>query len=375
MRTTNLHGFWRNRPRIKRFRTAVSLHSHTQHSRESLAFVPKYGAAIPFLGEAIRRGEREYLSRKGRNLDFGRAWWTPPLAPREAFDLERTQIEEKLGCNALVSLTDHDSIDAGLALAVIDPAPVSVEWTVPFGHTFFHLGVHHLPPLCARAIMADLAAYTSAPSRELLDQLLDALNELDGALVVLNHPMWDEPRLGELEHVRALGAFLERHGARIHALELNGLRSWKENAAVTRLADCSGHPLVSGGDRHGCEPNAVLNLTNAATFAEFAAEIRKDRMSDVLFMPQYRESLRLRIIETMWDIVREYPERAAGRRRWNERIFYQWEDGAVQSLSQIWPGAEPRPIRYFLRGLRLLKHHQFRGALRLALADAQEVSL
>ena len=197
---------------------------------------------------------------------------------------------------------------------------------------------------------------------------------LDETLVVLNHPLWDECRIGEVEHARTLGGFLERYGARVHALELNGLRSCRENAAVVRLAAHSGHPLVSGGDRHGCEPNAILNLTNACTFAEFVSEIRNDRLSDVLFMPQYREPLRLRVIETMWDIVRDYPERAIGQRRWSDRVFYQWEDGTVQSLAAIWHNSEPWPVRYFLQGLRLAKSHSLRGALRIALADPQEVS-
>jgi len=375
MKKTHLHLSWRDRSRIGCFRTGVSLHSHTHLSRESLAFIPKYTAGVPLLSQAIRQQTRRYLASTGRTLDFARAWWTPPLSPREAFDLEKRQIEDQLGRNALVSLTDHDNLEAGCALAVVEPVPVSVEWTVPFGPTFFHLGVHHLPPQRARSIMADLAGYTSAPSPHALDDLLAALNQLDDTLVVLNHPLWDEPRIGEIEHSQTLSVFLERHGRRIHALELNGLRSWKENAAVTRLAAHSGHPLVSGGDRHGSEPNAILNLTNAASFAEFASEIRNDRMSDVLFMPQYREPLRLRFIETMWDIVRDYPERPVGRKRWSDRVFYQWEDGAVQPLSAIWRGVEPWPVRYFLVGLRLAKSHSLRGLLRIALGDAQEVSL
>jgi hypothetical protein len=141
------------------------------------------------------------------------------------------------------------------------------------------------------------------------------------------------------------------------------------------VAEHSGHPLISGGDRHGAEPNAIVNLTNAATFPEFVSEVRDDRMSDVLFMPQYDEPLRLRIIETMWDIVRDYPERASGRRRWSERVFYQWEDGAVQPLSAIWNGNEPWPIKYFLNGLRVVKSQGLRSALRVALADPQGARL
>jgi hypothetical protein len=377
MRTTNLHLLWRSRLALQRFRTGVSLHSHTLHSREGLGFVPLYARRVPLLAEGLRRQEMRCLAASGSRPDFSRAYWTPPLAPREAYDLEKQQIE-RLNADPLVSLTDHDNIEAGSLLAVIEqtrPVPVSLEWTVPVGPAFFHIGVHNLPPRRARAIMADLARYTSKPSPPLLADLLQALHELDDTLLVLNHPLWDEACIGAVEHAQLLGRFLERHGERIHALELNGLRSWKENSAVRWVAEHSGHPLISGGDRHGCEPNAILNLTNAATFPEFVSEIRRDRMSDLLFMPRYQEPLRLRVIETIWDIVRDYPEQAIGRRRWSDRVFYQPESGPARPLSSYWQGDGPWPVRYFLCGMRILKSQQLRGALRLALADPREVCL
>jgi hypothetical protein len=52
--------------------------------------------------------------------------------------------------------------------------------------------------------------------------------------------------------------------------------------------------------RHGLEPNACVNLTNAGTFAEFAEEVRNDQWSDALFLPQYREPFRLRILENLF---------------------------------------------------------------------------
>jgi hypothetical protein len=378
MSTTNLHLLWRDPSLPQRFRTGVSLHSHTLHSHESLGFVPLYTAHIPILGPAIQSQERRYFTRTGRHLDFSKAYWTPPLAPRQAYDLERQQLEDMLDTDGLVSLTDHDDIEAGSSLAVVDrlgPIPASVEWTVPFGPSFFHIGVHNLPPHRARSIMSDLALYTSRPVRTLLGELLDALHEIPETLLVLNHPLWDEACIGSVEHGQLLGRFLERHGERIHALELNGLRPWKENSAVRWVAQHSGHPLISGGDRHGTEPNAIVNLTNAGSFAEFVSEVRDDKMSDVLFLPQYREPMRLRVMETMWDIVRDYPEQAPGRERWSDRVFYQQEDGSVQPLSAIWNGNEPWPVRYFLQGLGVMKHQQLRSALRAALADPREVYL
>lgn len=148
----------------------------------------------------------------------------------------------------------------------------------------------------------------------------------------------------------------------------------EENRQVIWLAEHSGHPVISGGDRHGLEPNANINLTNARTFAEFTAEIRQERRSDILFLPQYREPIRLRRIETMWDIVRDYPELPIGRRCWNERVFYKMDDGSVRSLAEIWT-VDPWPVTWFLRGLRALKNTPVRSALRVALAEAREASL
>jgi hypothetical protein len=112
---------------------------------------------------------------------------------------------------------------------------------------------------------------------------------------------------------------LARFGCFIHALELNGLRPWKENRDVAVLAGSKPLPLISGGDRHGREPNANIKLTNAATFAEFVGEIRRYGWSDVLFMPQYREPFRLRILRNMCDILEDDPEHSLGWTRWCDR--------------------------------------------------------
>jgi hypothetical protein len=376
MKRTNLHLYWRARAPLRQFRSAVSLHSHTLYSEESLAFVPRYTATVPVLSQAIQQQEQRYRASTGRALDFSRAFWTPPLAPREAYDLEKLEIEERLDADALVSLTDHDDIQAGSLLSVVDPkAPISVEWTIPFGPSFLHLGVHNLPAPSAQVIFGELASFTARPTRAHLGVLLSGLNDCRETLLVLNHPLWDEARIGAVEHAQLLGRFLERYGEHIHALELNGLRPWKENSKVRWLAEHNGHVLISGGDRHGLEPNANLNLTNAQSFSEFVAEIREDRISDVLFMPQYREPLRLRMIETMWDIVRDYPDFPIGRKSWNERVFYRRDDGSVQPLATLWRGEGPWPVKWFLRGLRALKSQHVRSALRLALTEPGEVSI
>jgi hypothetical protein len=247
-----------------------------------------------------------------------------------------------------------------------------VEWTIPFGTTFFHLGIHNLPAARATAMMADLESYTANPRPALLAELLSGLNEEPFTLIVLNHPLWDEARIGATEHARTLGRLLERHGAQIHALELNGLRSWRENQGVVKLAAETGHPLISGGDRHGSEPNAILNLTNASTFSEFVEEIRRSRYSEIAFMPQYFEPLRCRVLQVMRDVVKDYPEHPNGWRSWDDRVFYRDPNGQVRAISEIFKGRVPGVVKQFLWAVELIERRSVRSALRVALAEAGE---
>ena len=61
--------------------------------------------------------------------DLSRMWWTPPLTPRQAFDLEARQIEDRLELEPIVSVSDHDSIAAPMLLQVLhrrSSVPVSI---------------------------------------------------------------------------------------------------------------------------------------------------------------------------------------------------------------------------------------------------------
>jgi len=256
---------------------------------------------------------------------------------------------------------------------VAPAAPVSFEWTVPFGPTFFHLGVHNLPPANARALFADLAGYTAGPEPALLAELLEMLAAREDLLIVLNHPLWDEADIGARHHRRTLDALLSGYGLWIHAIELNGLRSWEENSAALELARAWQLPAISGGDRHGLEPNANLNLTHAASFAEFVAEIRRERLSSMLFMPQYRETLGLRWFETVKDIVRRHPE--AQRPRWVDRFFYECEDGVTRPIAELWPNEGPALLRSVFAMLRLSESQSLRTALRWTVPDPAEMLL
>jgi len=374
--TTNIHLHWKNSSAVTKFKTGVSLHSHTNLSEESLEIIPRYTERIPYLGASIKAQERKYFARTGKPLDFARAFWTPPLSPLQALQLEAKQISAQ-GLKPLVSLSDHDNLQAGYNLSVLEAAqgtPVSVEWTIPFGTTYFHLGVHNLERSDAHDTMAELAAFTADPKPERLGALLSMLNLDPATLLVLNHPFWDEAGIGESEHGHTLGCLLERHGALIHALELNGLRSWPENARVAWLSRHTGIPVISGGDRHGCEPNSNINLTNASTFAEFVEEVRVGRESIVLFMPQHREPMRYRILQTMWDIMREYPDHPADRRKWSDRIFFRDENEEPKPVSTFFHGNEPAIVKQFSSLIRLVDIRTVRTVLRTALVDGEEAS-
>ncbi|HMF77795.1 MAG TPA: hypothetical protein VK604_19215 [Bryobacteraceae bacterium] len=358
------------------FRTGVSLHSHTMYSEESLDMVPRYTAHVPYLGRAIRRQEAEYHQKTKQSFDFGHAFWTPPLAPRQAFRVEEKQIQRKLQLPALVSLTDHDDIRAGSQLHVLDrfaKSPISTEWTIPFGETFFHLGVHNLPSSLAGSIVDDLARFTAEPLEEKLGGLLEMLNAHPGVLLVLNHPLWDEKGIGAAPHAQFLAGLLELHGHWFHALELNGLRGWNENHQVIALGRKTGLPLVSGGDRHGREPNAILSLSRAMNFAELAQEVRHERFSHVVFMPQYHEPLRLRILQTMIDVVRDYPENFVGRQTWADRVFYRNPETEIAvPLASIWKDGGPMIVKQFVGAMRFFEWRGVRSALRVALHDRSD---
>ena len=126
----------------------VSLHSHTNQSKETLDFISELSKDWSVLQPVMRWAERRCKRLTGIDPDYARSYWTPPLTPSLAFDLERRQIEEKLQLHGLVSITDHDDIQAPMLLRTVAASrhiPVSVEWTVPFGETAFHLGIHNLP--------------------------------------------------------------------------------------------------------------------------------------------------------------------------------------------------------------------------------------
>jgi len=358
--------------------SAVSLHGHTLHSREGMQFIPRIASRIAPLRIAIDLAAQRRGSSGMDGVDWSRLWWTPPLTPRQAMELEEAQVRE-LGLHPLVSLTDHDDISAPLQLSALPrwsgQIPISVEWTFPFRDTFFHVGVHNLPASGAPAIWAELAAATRAGDEARLIDGLAGVTSLPGTLIVLNHPLWDEKGIGVDRHRRVLEAFLGVAAVHLDALELNGMRPNKENRHLLDYAAARGLPVVSGGDRHGLEANSCLNLTNAKTFSEFAAEVRYERVSRILLMPHHRQRHALRVIHHLWEILRDDPDHGLGWHRWDDRIFYRNDAGEEHSLREIWQGRPPRLAALFVGLVKLMGHAPVRSAVRAALSLEQETVL
>lgn len=383
MSQSSISYLWREPQAARGFTTGVSLHSHTNQSRETLDFIAELSRDWGFLQPVMRWAEGRSHRSSGIKPDYAQGYWTPPLTPRLAFDLESSQIENQLQIPALVSLTDHDDINAPLLLRSVPSArhiPVSVEWTVPFHESAFHIGIHNLPSATGQQWMERFRAFTATPLAErhpgLLRGIFAELDEIPQVLIVFNHPIWDLYRVGRERHDVLVNEFLAVYGQFIHALELNGLRDWKENREAAALAGKWNQLVISGGDRHGIEPNANVNLTRATSFTEFVNEVRRDRQSHVLYMPQYAEPWKHRILQSTLDAIRDYPHFPEGARRWDQRVYHPDDKGNIRSLSELWTSENHRApswIRGILAGVKLMGAAPLSGTLRFAWDDSAKM--
>ncbi len=376
MASSRISYLWIDPRASQGFRTGISLHSHTNESKETLSSLAKFGSQYPLMRRLMAKLERKSEANHGMRANYKASYWTPPLTPKRAFDLESRQIEQ-LGMASIVSLTDHDNINAPLkvrSLPDTPSVPVSVEWTAPYGEQSFHLGVHNLPAARATKWMEILAQYTSNPREDRLKEILAALDAEPEVLVIFNHPMWDLYLVGTRTHNFLVNEFIHKYGKWLHALELNGLRHWDENRKVRQLSEQWGMLLISGGDRHGLEANANLNLTNAVTFSEFVREIRVEKKSDVLFMSQYAEPWKHRMLRSAVDAIRYYPDFPRGSQKWDERVFHPDAEGVVRPLSYLWPDGTPPWVMSWGIGLVcLMGRGPFSQCFRMAWSESHEL--
>jgi hypothetical protein len=334
---------WKEPRAAQGYRTAVSLHGHTNFSRESLCFIGDIARKFVPLQWLLAVKDREALRESKVHIDLHRAYWTPPLTPSAAYDVESRQITEQLGLRGVISLTDHDNIHAPLLLRVhkdTAEVPISTEWSVPYLGGELHIGLHNLPANSAEALLRTMNAYTAEPDESVLKEVLAELHAHQDVLIVLNHPLWDIVGAGELVHRRAVATFMARLGHYVHAFELGGLRGWEENRKVYDLAAEWNVAVIAGGDRHGCEPSACLNLTNAESLPEFILEVRDQKQTHILFMPQYARPLWARVLQVVLDTTQAQPGNPAGV-HWDDRTYHPDHGGTLRPISQLWKRRPP----------------------------------
>jgi hypothetical protein len=372
LKKTRLHILNEAENLTSKAKTGVSLHCHTEHSKEMLDFVPHYAEKLPIISHFWKKERDKYQEEQGKGIDFSTAFWSPPLTPHDVYRIEKEQMNSA-GLEAIVSLSDHDSIDGNLMVnerIENSKAPISLEWTVPFEYGFFHVGVHNLPKESAVDITKTLLDYTFTEENhgvQRLNELFAMLSEMRGVLVILNHPLWDIEIVGRERHEVLLKNFIKEHGRWIHAFEINGFRSWSENKAVIEMAEALGIPIATGGDRHGCKPNTVINLTSSQTFEEFADEIRVEKRSEVVLMPEYRQPLHSRQLQSFSEILKLYPEFPEGRQKWFDRVYFDTGDGhGVRQLSVHWKRGGPTWLRWAIWTLGVLGSPRMRPFFSIA---------
>lgn len=356
----------RQREATHAFRGGVSLHGHTRHSQESLGFIGKFLQQRGLSRSWIEDKRSRCWRSTGIALDFERAYWTPPLCERRAYEVESRQIQG-LGLEPMVSLSDHNSIEACVLLRD-DPAlpdlPISTEWTVPFGAAVFHLGVHNLPRHLAESLMEAMHKATAAADEKRTFELLADLAANPEVLLVFNHPLWNFMDISRERFNSELSRFLRSANQYLHAFEINGMRNHQENRGAVNLAEDWNQVVISGGDRHGCEPNAMLNLTNAGSFSEFVEEIRVGRRSTILIMPQYAEPLPWRFYLNFTHVVADYPHHPEGRRTWDERTFHPDREGNTVAIAKLWKEGPPEFLKAAFGAALMATHLPVRGMLR-----------
>jgi predicted metal-dependent phosphoesterase TrpH len=289
----------------REFNFAVSPHNHCAHSIENLASineVVKLGFMRPFrqiLQSAFGLAEIP-------NLNYADVFYRPPQTAEEVFLVESSNAAS-FGFNGMhVAITDHDEIAGSVELQCQRPLdairnPLGEELSFRFDDYLFHLGITALPE---SGIAATHASLQAAARANRLDDLFEMLRA-SGCLVVFNHPLvpWGKDRGRKIPAEE----FLARYGWAVHALEYNGMRSQDENDRVLKLAEHVHKPVVGGGDSHLLLASSVLALSQAATFADFAAEVREGRAVS-LVTPMYWAPLNWKIALRVFYFIAHYRE-------------------------------------------------------------------
>jgi predicted metal-dependent phosphoesterase TrpH len=289
----------------REFDFAVSPHNHCAHSIENLASineVVKLGFMRPF-----RSIIQSAFGLAGvRDLNYAEVYYRPPHTAEDVFQMESANAAA-FGFNGIhVGITDHDEVAGSVELQRNRPDqapgnPLGEELSIRFDGYLFHLGITGMPEAGIAEAHAGLQAAARANR---LDDLFEMLRA-SGCLVVFNHPLvpWGKDRGRKIPAEE----FLARYGWAIHALEYNGMRSQDENDRVLKLAAHVGKPVVGGGDSHLLLASSVLSLSQAGSYADFAAEVKEGRAVS-LVTPMYFAPLSWKIALRVLYFIAHYRE-------------------------------------------------------------------
>ena len=120
-------------------------------------------------------------------------------------------------------------------------------------------------------------------------------------LLVLCHPLWDLAGVGHDEHMRQLRRFLVAHRRQLHAIELNGYRSRKENGGAQALALTASLPL----DLRRRSPRLCAQRDSQRHTGAHVCRVclrSAGGASEVVIMPEYRQNLTTRKLAAASDI-------------------------------------------------------------------------
>jgi hypothetical protein len=118
-------------------------------------------------------------------------------------------------------------------------------------------------------------------------------------------------------------------------------------------------------------------LTHATSFDEFVHEVRRECISHILFMVQYAEPWKYRILESTLDAIRHYPDFPEGSQNWDNRVFHPDSNGIMRphlaTLARERARAYLRSVRSW--HVRLLGVRPLSNSLRIAWNDRQALRM
>ena len=92
-----------------------------------------------------------------------------------------------------------------------------------------------------------------------------------------------------------------------------------------------------------------------------------DKRSEIVLMPEYKQPLHSRQLQSFSEILKNYSEFPEGRQKWFDRVYFDIGDGeGVRQLSVHWKRGGPTWLRWAIGTLRVLGSPKMRPVFSLA---------